>query len=46
MGLGEGEWEMRWQDEVEMYFAIFGKMPKIQVFWIGLEIFPKIKKNI
>jgi len=27
-------------------FAIFGKSPKFQVFWIGLKILPKIKKII
>ena len=47
VGLGEVcEWEMRWQVKWKMDFANFGKMPEIQVFWNGLKILPKIKKNI
>jgi len=32
--------------EVENGFCKFWKMPEIQVFWNGLKILPKIKKNI
>ena len=46
-GVGEiCEWKDEVACEVEKDFAIFGKMPEIQVFRIGLEILPKIKKNI